>query len=83
MLTPGAVPIRDLAEVGARLEETVRSHPDGDLYETYEMVAIAILDSEHTDYPPDELRAYLAGLLCRLPCRPLKPIHVAPLIHPY
>jgi hypothetical protein len=77
------MPIRDLAEVGARLEETVRSHPDGDLYETYEMVAIAILDSEHTDYPPGELRAYLAGLLCRLPCRPLKPIHVAPLIHPY
>ena len=24
------MPIRDLAEVGARLEETVRSHPDGD-----------------------------------------------------
>ena len=57
------MPIRDLAEVGARLEETVRSHPDGDLYETYEMVAIAILDSEHTDYPPDELRAYLAHFL--------------------
>jgi len=25
------MPIRDLAEVGARLEETVRNHPDGDL----------------------------------------------------
>ncbi len=63
------MPIRDLAEVGARLEETVRSHPDGDLYDarrlyqSYEMVAIAILDSEHTDYPPDELRAYLAHFL--------------------
>lgn len=83
------MPIRDLAEVGARLEETVRSHPDGDLYDarrlyqSYEMVAIAILDSEHTDYPPDELRAYLAGLLCRLPCRRLKLIHVAPRICPY
>ena len=57
------MPIRDLAEVGARLEETVRNHPDGDLYETYERVAIAILDSEHADYPPDELRAYLAHFL--------------------
>ena len=61
--------IRDLAEVGARLEETVRNHPDGDLsdpcqlYQSYEMVAIAILDSEFTDYPPDELRAYLAHFL--------------------
>jgi hypothetical protein len=27
------------------------------------MVAIAILDSEFTDYPPDELRAYLAHFL--------------------
>lgn len=57
------MPIRDLAVVGARLEETVRNHPDGALYETYEMVAIAILDSEFTDYPPDELRAYLAHFL--------------------
>ena len=63
------MPIRDLAEVGARLEETVRTHPDGDLsdpcrlYQSYEMVAIAILDSEFTDYPPDELRAYLAHFL--------------------
>ena len=63
------MPIRDLAEVGARLEETVRNHPDGDLsdprrlYQSYEMVAIAILDSEFTNYPPDELRAYLAHFL--------------------
>ena len=63
------MPIRDLAEVGARLEETVRNHPDGDpsdpcrLYQSYEMVAIAILDSEFIDYPPDELRAYLAHFL--------------------
>ena len=63
------MPIRDLAEVGARLEETVRNHPDGalsdpcQLYQSYEMVAIAILDSEFTDYPPDELRAYLAHFL--------------------
>ena len=63
------MPIRDLAEVGARLEETVRNHPDGALsdarrlYQSYEMVAIAILDSEFTDYPPDELRAYLAHFL--------------------
>ena len=39
------MPIRDLAEVGARLEETVRNHPDGALsdprrlYQSYEMVA--------------------------------------------
>ena len=63
------MPIRDLAEVGARLEEAVRSHPDGDLYDarrlyqSYEMVAIAILDSEFIDYAPDELRAYLAHFL--------------------
>ena len=63
------MPIRDLAEVGARLEETVRNHPDGALsdsrrlYQSYEMVAIAILDSEFIDYPPDELRAYLAHFL--------------------
>ena len=61
--------IRDLAEVGARLEETVRNHPDGNfsdphrLYQSYEMVAIAVLDSEFTNYPPDELRAYLAHFL--------------------
>ncbi|MBK7729681.1 MAG: hypothetical protein IPJ33_14635 [Gammaproteobacteria bacterium] len=45
--------IRTLAEVGARLEEAVRSLPgDGhDLFDRYEMVAIQILDSEFLTSP--------------------------------
>ena len=63
------MPIRSLAEVGARLEETVRNIPDGDLrdpllrYEIYESVAVAVLDSEHADFEPDALQAYLANFL--------------------
>ena len=57
------MPIRSLAEVGARLEETVRSFPGGDLYENYERVAIAILDSEFMDFEPDALQAYLLNYL--------------------
>lgn len=63
--------IRSLAEVGARLEEAVAllpGEPDSpqDLYDRYEMVAIAILDSEHMDYPSGELETYLAAYLARL-----------------
>lgn len=57
--------IRTLAEVGARLEETVRSLPgDGhDLFDRYEMVAIQILDSEFPDFAPGLLEHYLSAYL--------------------
>ncbi|WOJ92918.1 hypothetical protein R0135_14140 [Congregibacter variabilis] len=56
--------IRSLAEVGARLEEAVAhlpGDPDSpqDLYDRYEMVAIAMLDSEHADWPEGMLQKYL------------------------
>jgi hypothetical protein len=54
--------IRTLAEVGARLEETVKGLPgDGhDLFDRYEMVAIQILDSEFPDFAPGLLERYLS-----------------------
>jgi hypothetical protein len=56
--------IRSLAEVGIRLEKAVLGLP-GDaaspeqLYERYEQIAIAILDSEHSDWPEGVLEAFL------------------------
>ncbi len=58
------MPIRDLAEVGARLLETAHAlDDDHDLYERLEMLAFATLDGEHADFPPDALEAYLATFL--------------------
>ena len=59
------MPTRSLAEVGARLEETVRGLPgDGhDLFDRYEMVAIQILDCEFPDFAPGLLERYLAAYL--------------------
>ena len=56
--------IRSLAEVSARLEKAVIGLPgDADspeqLYEQYEQIAIAILDSEHSDWPEGVLEAFL------------------------
>jgi hypothetical protein len=56
--------IRSLAEVGARLEEAIAllpGDPDSpqELYDRCEMVAIAILDSEHADWPEGLLEEYL------------------------
>ena len=55
------MPHRNLAAVGARLEEAVALLPGvptdpGELADRYEEVAIAILDSEHTDFIPGELQ---------------------------
>ncbi len=57
-----------LLEVGARLEKVVQELIDkgvasGDLYDTYESVAIQILDSEFDDYPEGELEQYLMDYL--------------------
>ena len=62
------MPHRNLAAVGARLEEAVALLPGvptdpGELADRYEEVAIAILDSEHTDFIPGELQEYLEALL--------------------
>ena len=62
--------IRNLAEVGARLEKAVKLLSDGNLspteqYELYEQTAIQILDSEFDDYPDGELEAYLMDYLQR------------------
>ena len=59
---------RDLAEVGVRLEKTVtglEGEPAGpvELYDRYEMVATAILDSEFGDYCPGVLEEYLLAIL--------------------
>jgi hypothetical protein len=67
-----------LAEVGARLEEAVAALPGeaaspAELYERYEMVAIAILDSEHGDYPPTALEEFLLLHLAQLRRRLLPP----------
>ncbi len=62
--------IRDLSEVGARLEEAVKClaqiRPNDDRYQLYEEIAIAILDSEHRDFAPGALEAYLAEYLQRI-----------------
>ena len=60
--------IRSLAEVSARLEEAVRLLPGepadpAETFDRYESVAIAILDSEHTDFTPGLLEEYLQTLL--------------------
>ena len=60
--------IRPLAEVGTRLEEVVALLPGepagpAEIYDRYEEVAIAILDSEHGDFIPGELQEYLETLL--------------------
>ena len=56
--------IRSLAEVGTRLEEAVAGLPgESDspqqLYNRYEEMAIAILDSEFTHWPEGVLEGYL------------------------
>jgi len=60
--------IRNLAEVGTRLEETVCSLPAGatnaaELFDCYEEIAIQVLDSECTRYTPGELQEYLETFL--------------------
>ena len=60
--------IRSLAEVGARLEEAAELLPGEpadpqETFDRYESVAIAILDSEHTDFTPGQLEDYLKTLL--------------------
>lgn len=60
--------IRSLAEVGARLEEAVSLLPGepanpAETFDRYESVAIAILDSEHTDFIPGQLEEYLQTLM--------------------
>lgn len=64
------MPIRELAEVGARLEEAVKClaqmHPSDERYELYEEIAIAILGSEHQQFAPGALEAYLKHYLSQL-----------------
>jgi hypothetical protein len=60
--------IRNLSEVGARLEKIVAASINEyssplETYELYESVAIAILDSEFDDYPEGELERYLMEYL--------------------
>jgi hypothetical protein len=60
--------IRAMAEVGACLGKTVMVNLDASLtpqqiYDAYEAVAIAILDSEFDDYPQDRLEQYLRTCL--------------------
>ncbi len=62
--------IRNIAEVGARLEKAVMAVSDDglsphEMYELYEQAAIQILDSEFDDYPEGELENYLMGYLER------------------
>ena len=62
--------IRDLSEVDARLLATVERlatvRPEDDRKTLYEEAAIAILDSEHSQYPPGVLEAYLMKRLQEL-----------------
>ena len=60
--------IRDLAEVRARLEETVAGLPgepadSAELFDRYEQVAIQVLDSEFEAYPPGLLQELLMSYL--------------------
>ena len=55
---------RNLAEVGTRLKKAVSLLPGEpsdatEMFDRFEQVAIAILDSEHTDFLPGELEEYL------------------------
>lgn len=57
-----------LLEVAVRLEKAVQDLVDkdlasSDLYDTYEMVAIQILDSEFEIFPEGELEQYLKAFL--------------------
>jgi hypothetical protein len=57
-----------LRAVGARLEEAVSLLPGNpacpaETFDRYESVAIAILDSEHTDFVPGQLEEYLQTLM--------------------
>ena len=60
----------DLQEVGARLEEAVERlaavRPEDDPMQMYEDAAIAILDSEHMNYPEGALETYLSNYLQKL-----------------
>ncbi len=62
--------IGDLLTVGDRLEEAVKClaqiRPSDDRYQLYEEIAIAILDSEHQDFAPGALEAYLMNYLQQL-----------------
>jgi hypothetical protein len=60
-----------LLEVGKRLEEAVKRISEGNhsnelLSDRYLGAAIAILDSEHCDYPPGVLEQYLSNYLADL-----------------
>jgi hypothetical protein len=60
--------IRAMAEVGARLEKAVlpylnESLTPREIYDTYEEVAISILDSEFENYPEEALEHYLRTFL--------------------
>jgi hypothetical protein len=60
--------IRSLEEIAARLEEATALLPgepagSAESFDRYESVAIAILDSEHTDFIPGQLEEYLQTLL--------------------
>lgn len=62
------MPHRDLAAVGARLEEAAQLLPgtpadNAETFDRYESVAIAILDSEHSDFTPGLLEKYLQTLM--------------------
>ncbi|MDO8270436.1 MAG: hypothetical protein Q7U82_00755 [Gammaproteobacteria bacterium] len=62
--------IRDLSGVGARLEEAVKClaqiRPNDDRYQLYEEIAVAILDSEHQEFAPGAVEAYLTDYLQQL-----------------
>ena len=56
--------IRNLAEVGTRLEEAIMALPEKPtgpayLFEKYQVVVTQILDSEFADHPPGLLEEYL------------------------
>jgi hypothetical protein len=60
--------IRSFAEVGVRLEKAVEALPGeaanpADLYDRYEMLATAILDSEFENYEYGMLEEYLMTYL--------------------
>jgi hypothetical protein len=60
--------IRSLAEVATRLEKAVLLLPgepasSAEIFDRYESVAIAILDSEHMDFIPGQLEEYLQTLM--------------------
>jgi len=60
--------IRDISEVGARLEKAVKPHIEEsmtpqEIYDLYEMTAIQILDSEFDDWFGDDLQIYLESYL--------------------